>query len=549
MTLYRKYSDRLNTPQSEVIPGRDADMGKNAAGGFAFNLDDWSRLDRFLILGTEGGTYYTSESKLTRDNAKNLERCVGTDGLRVVRTVVEVSKSGRAPKNDPALFALAMAAGIGDDATRAEALNVLPEVARIGTHLFQFAEFVEGFRGWGRGLRKAVARWYEDKSSSDLQYQLIKYQSRYGWSHRDLMRLSHPKPVGGQDYVFNYVTFQGSEDPDRVIAYEQALAAIKENKWDDLTLLQGVELVKGTDDPKAIAGFISKYNLPREVIPTEFLNDTTVWEALLEKMPMTALIRNLGKLSNLGLLAQGKFDVVDKVTSQITNEVQLRKARVHPINLLVALETYKTGRGLRGSLTWKPVQDVIDALDSAFYMAFENVVPSNKRTYIGLDVSGSMTVGNIAGTPLTPNVAAAAMCMVTYKAESMCVVKGFSSSMVEIDFSRKSRLDSVIKATNAMSFGSTDCALPMYDALDSGLEIDTFIIYTDNETWAGRRGHPAQALAEYRKKMNIPAKLIVVGMTATGFTVADPKDAGMLDVVGFDTAAPQAISQFSSSDF
>ena len=29
-------------------------------------------------------------------------------------------------------------------------------VARTGTHLFQFAQFVEGFRGWGRSLRRAV---------------------------------------------------------------------------------------------------------------------------------------------------------------------------------------------------------------------------------------------------------------------------------------------------------------------------------------------------------------------------------------------------------
>ena len=57
--------------------------------------------------------------------------------------------------------------------------------------------------------------------------------------------------------------------------------------------------------------------------------------------------------------------------------------------------------------------------------------------------------------------------------------------------------------------------------------------------------HPFQALAEYRHRMGRPAKLVVVGMTATSFTIADPGDPGMLDVVGFDTAAPQVMADFA----
>ena len=55
---------------------------------------------------------------------------------------------------------------------------------------------------------------------------------------------------------------------------------------------------------------------------------------------------------------------------------------------------------------------------------------------------------------------------------------------------------------------------------------------------------PAQALEAYRRKTGIPARLAVVGMTSTGFSIADPADAGMLDVVGFDTATPGLLSDF-----
>lgn len=45
--------------------------------------------------------------------------------------------------------------------------------------------------------------------------------------------------------------------------------------------------------------------------------------------------------------------------------------------------------------------------------------------------------------------------------------------------------------------------------------------------------------------MGIDAKLIVVGMTATKFTIANPDDPGMLDIAGFDTAAPGIMSEFA----
>jgi hypothetical protein len=38
--------------------------------------------------------------------------------------------------------------------------------------------------------------------------------------------------------------------------------------------------------------------------------------------------------------------------------------------------------------------------------------------------------------------------------------------------------------------------------------------------------------------------LIVVGVVGNGFTIADPTDAGMMDVVGFDAGVPQIMADF-----
>lgn len=222
MSYLSKWFNTKRTPQSAPIPGTS--QVANSAGGFAFAVDEWTRLDRFLILGSEGGSYYATERKLTRENAKAVLDCLKVNGRRVVARIVEISHEGRAPKNEPALFALALAAKLGDVETRRAAFAALPQVARIGTHLFHFAEYVKALGGWGRGTMRAFARWYTEMEASRLAFQAIKYQSRDGWSHRDLLRKAHPKAKDErQQAIFHWMT-KGWEEvgeaphPDKILA-------------------------------------------------------------------------------------------------------------------------------------------------------------------------------------------------------------------------------------------------------------------------------------------------------------------------------------------
>ncbi|MCA9682642.1 MAG: TROVE domain-containing protein, partial [Myxococcales bacterium] len=180
-----QHFSRRATPQSEAAAPKQA---PNHAGGYGFVLDDRARLERFLILGSEGGTYYVGERQLTVDSAKCVQRCLDADGIGTVELIADLSESGRAYKQDPAIFALAMAAGADQPATRAAALAVLPRVCRTGSQLLSFVDAVQHFRGWGRSLRRAVAGWYTARDVRALAYQMVKYRQRQGWSHRDVLR-------------------------------------------------------------------------------------------------------------------------------------------------------------------------------------------------------------------------------------------------------------------------------------------------------------------------------------------------------------------------
>jgi 60 kDa SS-A/Ro ribonucleoprotein len=523
---YAQLFNRKSTHQSQPIPG--AGQVQNSAGGYAWAVDAWTQLDRFLILGSEDGTYYINERKLTQDNAKHVIACLVIDGVRVVQRITEISQKGRAPKNDPAIFALALAASYGDDKTRAAALEALPAVCRTGTHLFQFATAIDGLRGWGRGLRRAVGRWYNGKSVTELQFQLVKYMQRGGWSHRDMLRLSHPVPVSDEHKeLYRWVTTCGN--------------AASESNLVQFKLIDAVERLK-TADAKAAAQIIREDRVPREAVPTELLKDPLVWEALLEDMPMTAMIRNLATMTRIGLIKPGS-DAAITVAHRIANGHALRKARVHPMSLLIALRTYASGQSLRGDGQWATVPTIVDALDAAFYTAFENVEPTGKRYLLGVDVSGSMGWTGVAGAPLSACEAATAMAMVTIATEKTVFPMAFSHTFMQLPLSKRMRLDDAMRYTRNQNFGATDCAKPMLYAARMELEVDAFVVYTDNETWYGAV-HPAQALRKYREKSGIAAKLIVVGITSNGFSIADPKDGGMLDVVGFDTTVPQVMSEF-----
>ncbi|GAB3168099.1 TROVE domain-containing protein [Myceligenerans halotolerans] len=533
MDILRAIS-RRRTPQHEQAYARQE---RNVAGGYTFVLDDAARLRRFLTLGVEGGTYYAAPRDLARDNAALVLRMAEQDPETLVRTIVDVSTRGAAPRQQPALFALAAATSVPSSAPAA--LAALPRVARTGTHLFQFAGYVEQFRGWGRGLRRAVGRWYTDKDVAAVAYQAVKYRQRDGWSHRDLLRLAHPVTA----------------DP----ALRATFDWIAHGATGDATprLIESFVRAQETSDVATWAALVRDAGLTWEMLPDAALGETAVWDALLDVgVPATALMRQLPRLTRLGMLpaAGGR---TAQVAALLADPERLRRARVHPVNALVAQRTYASGRSARGAGTWEPTPAVADALDAAFYAAFGAVEPSGTRTMLAVDVSGSMGFTTISGLPITPREAAAALALVQLATEPTATAVGFTAdtgggangwgrppALTPLRISPRQRLDDALRVVDSLPMGATDCAQPMLHATRERLEVDTFVVYTDNETWHGEV-HPYQALREYRERSGIAARLVVVGMTATEFSIADPADPGMLDVAGFDAAVPSLISEFA----
>lgn len=559
------YSNHFTAPIPQNEQVRDDEV-QNHAGGFVFTVDPFVRLRRFLILGAVGGTYYVGERELVLENAKCVQECLAIDGLRTVAEIVDVSVQGRAPKQSPGIFALALACKYADFEARKAAFEAIPRVCRTGSTLQEFTKCLKSMRNFGAGVRKAFAAWYNGKSPDRLAYQLAKYQQRGGVSHRDILRMARVVPsTPAHEAALRWAC--GAPLTERTVRRKGR----EEASYPDVSeylpkFLSAFEELKAAPGPNVVAQMIAEHGFTWEMVPTEFLGSRVVWDALAQKMPIGALLRNLGRLTSVGLIEP--FSEVSKlVCEQLGDAQRLKNGRIHPLSVLVALKTYQGGRG-RSGLVWTPSAQIVDALDDAYYLSFGTVEPTGKRRMIALDVSGSMRHPELAGMRgITPRVGSAAMAMLTMRTEKDWHAVGFTAGslatggmsftntktpsyygsrgdgITPLPLSGKQRLDDVIRVIDGWDFGGTDVALPMRYAMAKKIPVDCFEVYTDNETWAGEV-HPWVALEDYRQKMGIDARLVCVAMTATEYTVADPNDPRQLDVVGFDTSVPAIMSDF-----
>ena len=262
------------TPQSQPL---SANQVQNEAGGFVWKVDDLERFRRFLVLGSEGGTYYATERQVGQENAQALLRLIAEGrGPDAVKVIVDYSTEGRTAKQDPIILSLAICARSCHLETKRAAYAAITQVLRIPTHLFTFVDVCETLSkpkstGWGRAHRKAIQKWYTNKKPRGLAIAVTKYKQRNGWSHRDLFRLCHVKPQNPAiQFIVKYV-IKGFD----AVQPDAAAPGVGQDVTSVCTFLKGVEEAKSMDEDQLVQA-IREHGLVREHIPTNHLNSRQV---------------------------------------------------------------------------------------------------------------------------------------------------------------------------------------------------------------------------------------------------------------------------------
>lgn len=547
----------MATQYARMLPGQmqrtDVREVQNNAGGFVYGLDDMARLQRFLILGSDSNTYYESAPKLTAGNADCVKRCWDADPAATGQLIVDISHGGRAPKNDAAIFALVLGMLSTNVESRKVAYAAVPHVCRTATHLFQLVKTAKLMKkGFGRGFKRAIAGWYNGKSVDDVGYQMAKYRSREGLTHENVLDMARPHP--GTDIARNnlYAWAVGAGRKARNSRHNNRIELADHSRLPGIVQAH-VKAMEAANTEELLKIVLANPKLTWEMVPTLARTDPPVFAELLKNMPMHAMVRQLALATRARVLTDRNEATLD-VCRKLRDPEAIRKSRLHPMSILMANDAYALGRGTQKSQqdkTWHPIAEINRALSDAFYLAFPNVEPTGKRLLVAIDVSGSMGGAMLSNQATTAREASAALAAVFATTEKDCAFVGFSAGygsfghtkLMPLQFTAGMPLGRAKAVVSGIPFGATDCALPMLYALQNGLDFDAFVVITDSETWAGAI-KPMEALRSYRQSRVADAKLVVIGMTSTGFTIADPQDRGSLDVVGFDTAAPSLIADF-----
>ena len=571
---------------------------------FVYKLSLKDYILRILILGSRVNKYQqTSKAILSKEDVDYIKSEIDSgNGMEILNVVSDVYINSRAPKLDSSFQLLAILCRAKDSVLKSKSLEVLEKFRTI-SHLYSWKNFHANVvnpetglqtKGFGRAVKRAVNKWVLDHrdKAMDLAYQITKYQTREGWSFKNLLQCTHVSTDTGDDRVFTNKTT--GETLKRTVKQERhnvrptdidLVLRYAVNGYSDMETLAkkcllmsptyhyltAVHRVKhySSEQKSELIDTIYEHKLTREQIPTWGLSDTEVLSALLVNkkktrvtMPLTALLRNLGNMTNHSVFNDD--EIVQIVINHITKAETIAYSHIHPVSVLIAWFTYRSGSGNKGSNTWSPNDKLVKALEEMFYLSFKNVEPTGKRICFLIDASGSMGCPSLC-EGVTNAEAAALLAMIFARSETSSEqspdhsfylftsrVKGTYGSggtgLTDVSdlIDASSSLANVLKSTSRSDWGATDISMGILEALKYKRKYDAFVVITDNDVNSGIK--PSQAMKDYRYGMKMHhTKLAVVATQSYNITIADPDDPFMLDMCGFDSHGPKILQDFIRS--
>jgi 60 kDa SS-A/Ro ribonucleoprotein len=537
------------TPEGQKLDDRQV---TNRAGGFTYKVGELNQLDRFLTLGpgSETGTYYATKWQLTRENAALIGRLLaGGQGPAIVQRIVEMRD--RVAKLQPLFMASAMVMASDDPIAKGMLVDNVPQIAWTAGQFLELVATTDDLRGWGRSFRRMCQRWYYSKTPLQLAKAMTKNRNREGWRHRDVLLKANVRPFDeDMNLVFKYIVARDKGNEEQMKASIDGVYASDTPAGEYLSAIEAMWGYAADADITAAAAIARDYGLPWEVLPTQMLNSPVTFEALLPTMQPMALMRNLNKMSKLGMTE--KFSpTASFIINRLSDTEWIEKSKVHPLEFMQAWFTYERGHGVKGDMTWPVNETIVAAFEPAFLASFKNVEPIGVNTLIAVDESGSMSFTSAIGLDglMNCNHAAALMAMVRMRVEPLASldVIGFSNGPIpKPNLNRFSSYDEVLRAFN--SGGGTNGASAFEYLFKNGINVDYLEVHTDNEVWAGQY-HFMDLAKRYRREVNPNFRMAVFAYAANRNTIGDPGVNWTLDVVGLDSGAPKVAGAFARGEF
>ncbi len=504
---------------------------RNLSGAAAFGKSDEEAYLQMLLTNTLGNTYYTRQFDHVQGSKELHERMVADDPKFVEKAIVYARNQGymrTQPIMGLAYLSLPVQTWNGcferafDNVIRTpkdlEDFTTIRKSLATQEREFRHREpngtyttvrRVTSSVG-GRRVKDTVNIWLKAKIN---EYWAIKYGARGngGYSLFDLFSIYRP------DF--------GYENP--IVRYLKNgdVAPSEKQLWN-------FELLKRATSTEDKIRAIRDGRLPHEVSTSFAGTDKGVWFAIIDQLPVFALLKNLATLERHGVIGEAR----DKIRRTLQNAETIKKSKILPYRFLEAEKHVTTG--------W-----VRDALRDALELAFDNIPDIQGETAVLLDCSPSMKpldYRNPHGRGMNDNtmevasVFATALCR---KAQDSALVAFDADAEIIHVSSRDSVLTQAAKVAQWGVRGGTSPGNALNLLTNRSGRYDNIIVITDGQE---NTGTPfAHALMQYRSIKNPNVKTFVLDVSPNNRQSITPSDPYVNYFYGWSDQVLQYISMAS----
>jgi len=452
-------------------------------------------LKQYLTLGNLKRVRFCNEVELSVIEVDKLKQYLTKDTNEVLDLALRLKKRGLV-RRTPSVVLLAASFVWGTN--KEASVNAFCPLVETGWDLFRFfAEYrkLSRKKSCPRSVRRAISRWYTEHPA--LALQLVKYPRGYGWTHKDLLRVAHPRVLDScmnRDLVRWVFTQETGVDPllDTYLAFQNPKA-------------NALEVCKKVEDMIVV---------PLEIVP-KHLRDKRFWEHQIKRTPTGVLIQNLGTITACGAVNH----LGEPVASLLCDDGVLVRSKIHPVQVYEAWDKYGNGEG------WEAAPFLLTALEHAFHVTAEARLPAPKnRTLVVVDCY-----------PGQPRVTAAALLSaIARKWEAFTVIGHDRKGMKMLNLGNKPSLTRAIHECCDLT-GGMDLTLPLRFAKRDYANI---LILTDNKSVRGWEVL-SRTLRDYGR-----VRVAVLMLTRPKPVVEYPKDPKCLLAAGLDAGAFDTIVHF-----
>jgi 60 kDa SS-A/Ro ribonucleoprotein len=368
-----------------------------------------------------------------------------------------------------------------------------------------------GRKSFGTAVKRIIQRWLDARSETALFHDSVGQSP----SIADIIRMVHPKPVGGgRAALYAYLIgrpYDVAKLPSIVREYE----AFK----------------RGETLAVPDVSFQLLTALPLS---------TSDWKTIARNAPWQMTRMNLNTFARHDVFADQ--EVTKKIAARLADPAAVAKARVFPYQLMTAY----------AAANEKVPRIVRDALQDAMEIATANIPAIEGQLFLCPDVSGSMAsavTGRQGATSVVRciDVAALVTAAILRKNPSAEVLP-FSTDVVNVKLNGRDRVMTNAQRLAAIGGGGTNCSAPMAQLNARMAKGELVIFVSDNESWADpQHGRGTAMMQEWSafKTRNPKARLVCIDLQPYATTQADERE-DVLNVGGFSDAVFARLAELAA---